>query len=86
MGPEAILLSVRLRLAPAARWIAEYYTITDEQERADGSLDITLPARTLGWVARLLLRAGSDAIVLEPPELTVEVAALARSTLDRYGG
>jgi proteasome accessory factor C len=79
-------VSVRLRLAPAARWIAEYYTITDEQERADGSLDITLPARTLGWVARLLLRAGSDAIVLEPPELTVEVAALARSTLDRYGG
>jgi proteasome accessory factor C len=79
-------VSVRLRLAPSARWIGEYYTTTDEQERADGSLDITLPARTLGWVARLLLRVGRDATVLEPPELTAQVAALARRTLDRYGG
>jgi proteasome accessory factor C len=79
-------VSVRLRLAPDARWIAEYYTTTDEHERADGTLDITLPARALGWVARLLLRVGSDATVLEPPELIGQVAALARSTLDRYGG
>jgi proteasome accessory factor C len=79
-------VSVRLRLAPAARWIAEYYATTDEQERADGHLDITLPAKTLGWVARLLLRVGSDATVLEPPELTAQVNALARATLDRYGG
>ena len=42
-------VSVRLRLAPAARWIAEYYATTDGQERPDGSLDIT-PARA---VARL---------------------------------
>lgn len=79
-------VSVRLRLAPVARWIAEYYTTTDEQERADGSLDITLPARTLGWVARLLLRVGGDATVLEPPELTTQVATLARTTLERYRG
>jgi proteasome accessory factor C len=79
-------VSVRLRLAPAARWIAEYYATTDEHERADGSLDITLPSRTLGWVAKLLLRVGDDATVLEPPELTAQVAALARSTLDRYKG
>jgi proteasome accessory factor C len=76
---------IRLRLAPAARWIAEYYTTTDPQERADGSLDVTLPARALGWVARLLLRVGRDATVLEPRELNAEVLALARSTLDRYG-
>jgi len=79
-------VSVRLRLAPAARWIAEYYATTDEHERADGSLDITLPSRTLGWVAKLLLRMGDDATVLEPPELTAQVVALARSTLDRYKG
>lgn len=84
--PTEADVSVRLRLAPGARWIAEYYTTTDERERADGSLDITLPARTLGWVARLLLRVGRDATVLEPPELAVQVAALARSTLDRYAG
>lgn len=79
-------VSVRLRLAPGARWIAEYYATTDAQERSDGSLDITMPARTLGWVARLLMRVGSEATVLEPPGLTAQVAALARATLDRYGG
>ncbi len=79
-------VSVRLRLAPAARWIAEYYETTDEQERADGSLDITLPARTLEWVARLLMRVGNDATVLGPPELTAQVTALAKATLDRYRG
>jgi proteasome accessory factor C len=79
-------VSVRLRLAPAARWIAEYYATTGGQERPDGSLDISMPARSLGWVARLLLRVGNDATVLEPPELTAQVTALARATLDRYGG
>ena len=34
----------------------------------------------------MLLRVGSDATVLEPPELTAQVATLARATLDRYGG
>ena len=77
---------VRLRLAPAARWIAEYYATTDEHEGSDGSLDITMPARSLGWVARLLLRVGNDAAVLEPPELTAQVTTLAKATLDRYGG
>jgi len=79
-------VSIRLRLAPAARWIAEYYATTGGQERPDGSLDISMPARSLGWVARLLLRVGNDATVLEPPELTAQVTALARATLDRYGG
>ena len=79
-------VAVRLRLAPAARWIAEYYATTDVEENVDGSLDITLPSRSLGWVAKLMLRVGDEATVLEPPELTAQVAALARATLDRYGG
>ena len=41
--------------------------------------------RSLGWVAKLLLRVGSDATVIEPSELMTEVSALARRTLDRYG-
>jgi len=77
---------VRLRLAPGARWIAEYYAVTDEEEAGDGRLDVTLPARSLGWVAELLLRVGPDATVLGPPELPDVVRDLARRTLDRYGG
>jgi proteasome accessory factor C len=78
-------VDVRLRLAPGARWIAEYYTISDERENEDGSLDITLPARALGWVAKLLIRVGPDATVLDPPELIALIGDLARDTLGRYG-
>lgn len=83
--PTEADVAVRLRLAPAARWIGEYYATTAETENPDGSLDVTLPARSLGWVAKLLLRVGSDATVIEPSELRTEVSALARRTLDRYG-
>jgi proteasome accessory factor C len=76
---------VRLRLAPAARWIAEYYATSEVVEHADGGVEVSLPARQLGWVARLLLRVGDDAEVLDPPELRAEVARLAAATLDRYG-
>jgi proteasome accessory factor C len=76
---------VRLRLRPAARWIAEYYATTEVEEREDGAVEVTLPARQLGWVARLLLRVGSDAEVLDPPELRADVARLASETLARYG-
>ncbi|MGZ4132852.1 MAG: helix-turn-helix transcriptional regulator, partial [Actinomycetota bacterium] len=77
---------VRLRLAPGGRWIAEYYAVTDEEEAAEGHLDVTLPARSLGWVAELLLRVGPEATVLAPPELLGVVRDLARRTLDGYAG
>ena len=78
-------MSVRLRLRPAARWIAEYYATTEVEEREDGGVEVTLPARQLGWVARLLLRVGDDAEVVEPVELRDEVRRLARETLAGYG-
>jgi proteasome accessory factor C len=84
-SPTGEDVSVRLRLRPAARWIAEYYATTQVKELDDGGLDVTLPARQLGWVARLLLRVGDDAEVVEPPELDAEVQRLARETLARYG-
>jgi proteasome accessory factor C len=83
-SPTGEDVPVRLRLAPGARWIAEYYATTEVEERPDGGVDVTLPARQLGWVARLVLRVGRDAEVLEPAELRDEVADLARRTLDRY--
>jgi proteasome accessory factor C len=76
---------VRLRLRPGARWIAEYYATTDPIEHDEDSLDVTLPARQLGWVAGLLLRVWPDAEVLEPSELTEQVRDVARRTLARYG-
>jgi proteasome accessory factor C len=77
---------VRLLLRPAARWVAEYYSTADELELPDGSLEVTLPSRRLGWVAGLLLRLGSDAEVLMPPDLRERVKDLAGRALERYQG
>ena len=84
-SPTGEDVAVRLRLRPAARWIAEYYATTEVEEQDDGGVELTLPARQLGWVARLLLRVGDDAEVVEPPELRDQVRELARETLARYG-
>jgi proteasome accessory factor C len=84
-SPTGEDVSVRLRLRPGARWVAEYYATTAVDELDDGGVEVTLPARQLGWVARLLLRVGPDAEILEPPELRTHVTKLARETLARYG-
>jgi proteasome accessory factor C len=75
---------VRLRLRAGARWIAEYFVTTDDVERDDGDLDVTLPAKQLGWVAALLLRVAPDAEILDPPALADEVRDLAERTLSLY--
>jgi proteasome accessory factor C len=82
--PTGAEVPVRLRLHPGARWIAEYYATTDAVERDDGSLEVTLPAAQLGWVAGLLLRVGDDAEVLSPPEAIEAVRTAAARTLARY--
>jgi proteasome accessory factor C len=71
-------------LHPAARWVAEYYLATDAHEGPDGSVAVTLPTATMRWIARLFLRLGRDAEVLEPAGLRDEVAAQARETLEIY--
>jgi proteasome accessory factor C len=77
-------VSVRLALAPGARWIAEYYATADEREAPGGVLEVTLPTARLGWVAGLLLRVGPDARVLDPPELAQRVRELAVRTEAGY--
>jgi proteasome accessory factor C len=81
-GPDDV--PARLLLQPSARWIAEYYVTTDPVERADGSLEITLPVSDLEVIARLLLRVGDDASVLDPPALDVLTTDLASRSLAHY--
>lgn len=76
-------IRVRLRLAPGARWVAEYHEVEDERE-ADGALQVTLPTRDLAWVAKLVLRLAGQAEVLDPPELREAVRRMAEETLARY--
>lgn len=75
---------IRLLLYPKARWVAEYYRTESETEREDGSLEVVLPARRMEWVARLLVRLGGGAEILDPPGLKDLVRDLARRTLEQY--
>ena len=76
--------AVRLRLAPPARWVAEYYVATEETEEPDGSLTVTLPTKQVVGLARLLLRLGPDATVVEPEAVREEVCRQAALALARY--
>jgi proteasome accessory factor C len=81
MGDEDI--RVRLRLAPRARWVAEYYVV-DEAAEHDGTVEVTLPTKDLAWVAKLVLRLGGEVDVVEPPELASLSRRLAEDTLALY--
>jgi proteasome accessory factor C len=77
-------IPVRLALEPAARWVTEYYETERAVAREDGTLEATLPTKDLPWVAKLMLRLGGQARVLDPPELAEMVREMARDTLGRY--
>ena len=78
-------VAVTLRLQPQARWVAEYYEVVRQTELEDGRLEIELPASRLEWLERLLLRLGTDADAVDPPELKDRVRDLAGRTRKRYG-
>lgn len=75
---------VRLALAPAARWVAEYYPCESVEERADGWLEVSLRTPQLDWVVRLLLSLGAAARPLAPAALGEALARQAAETLARY--
>jgi proteasome accessory factor C len=77
-------ITVQLSLGPSARWVAEYYEIERMVQHPDGRIDVTLPAKDLAWIAKLILRLGGEAKVLEPPELARMVTEGARRTLSLY--
>ena len=78
-------LRVRLRVSPAARWVAEYYETSEERELEGGGLELVIPASRLGWLERLILRLGPDVEILEPQGLKDRVRELAGRTRKRYG-
>jgi proteasome accessory factor C len=81
--PSGEDIRVRLRVRPGARWIAEYYAV-EEAEELNGSLEVTLPTKDLAWMAKLVLRLGGHAEILDPPELRELVRRSAEETLSRY--
>jgi proteasome accessory factor C len=82
--PSGEDIRVRLRVGPGARWIAEYYAVEEASER-NGSLEVTLPTKDLAWMAKLVLRLGGQAEIVEPDELRDLVRRTAGETLALYG-
>ncbi len=81
-SPSDVL--VELELAPAARWLAEYYRCDSVAEMPEGRLRIALRTPDTTWVRRRVLRLGEDARVLSPAWLADEVRSAAAAALAQY--
>jgi len=75
-----------LRLGPRAQWILDRYPVRRQTVLADpaGWVEVELPVSSERWLARLLIRLGSDAVVVAPVGAGVDAAALAAKILARY--
>ena len=76
--------TVTLRLAPAARWVTEYYAVTAQRPAADGTLEIDLEVASEEWLRALVLRLAPHAAVLAPADYAHSFTAAARATLSLY--
>jgi proteasome accessory factor C len=81
-SPSDVL--VELELAPAARWVAEYYPCETVTELPDGRLRIGLRTPDTTWLRRRVLRLGEDARVVSPAGLADEVRSTAAAALAQY--
>ena len=87
-SPDDLLAEVRL--APAARWVAEYYPVESVEEvdhpsgGGGGELVVRLRVSDPQWLVRLILQLGGDARLVEPAGLVAEVHEAARRTLGGY--
>lgn len=76
---------VTIRLTEVAAWAAEQYPVLDRRDLGGGALEVRMVASET-WLARLLVRLGPEAEVVEldpaiPPDL---VASTATKILQRY--
>jgi proteasome accessory factor C len=82
--PHADDQLVRLALGPGATWVSDYYPTESVQAGLDGGAVITLRTADTAWLRRLMWRLGSQARVLEPVELALEVQRGAKEALLGY--
>lgn len=73
-----------IRLGADARWVADYYPVEVLASEAD-HLDIVFSTGDPQVAARLLLRLGDSALLLEGDEVAAETQRLRTAILGRYG-
>jgi len=81
-GPETVV--AKLLVDPESAWIVEAVPTLGSVSRRDGRIEVALPVASSVWLARLLLRLGPHAQVLEPRELADVGRDAARQLLARY--
>jgi proteasome accessory factor C len=74
---------VTVRLAPAARWVVDQYPTDEVVELPDGRIDVRLPVASDRWLARLLIRLGPDAMLVDPAHESPAVP-IVRAVLEGY--
>ena len=78
------LPSARLRLAPSASWMFEYYPMRELRELPDGSCEAVMTYASDDWMTRLVLGFGSAVQVLEPESLAQRVRDAAAAAVESY--
>jgi proteasome accessory factor C len=73
-----------LHLAPAARWVVEYYPVEEVRPQPDGSVEVDLLVADERWLQRLLLRLAPHARVVSPPGPTQTFTAAVQDALRLY--
>jgi proteasome accessory factor C len=81
--PSVDDVSAVIRLAPAARWVADYYPVDVITDSPDG-LEVVFSASEPTVAARLLLRLGQEAELVDGPEVGRARDALRSRILARY--
>lgn len=86
LTPDAGQHVAALRLAPAARWVAEYYPMEDVVADDDGGARVRMRYGDRAWMVRLLLGLGEHVEVLWPADLAVARSERAAVALRAYEG
>ena len=74
-----------IRLEDSARWVAEYYPVDVLDAAVDG-MTIRMSVGDPAVAARLLVRLGDTAKLVEGPEVALATAGLRDRILARYAG
>jgi proteasome accessory factor C len=85
LTPDGRQQLAALRLAPAARWVAEYYPMEDVVADDDGGARVQMRYGDRAWMVRLLLGLGEHVEVLWPADLAADRADRATEALAAYG-
>ena len=78
------LPSAKLRVAPSASWMFEYYPMREVRELPDGSCEAVMTYASDDWMTRLVLGFGSAVRVLEPESLARRIRDAAVAALQAY--